>query len=105
MNTGDLEPDWMVGITDPDQVADFTTVEDWSFKAYRETGAGRVLVFEDTDPIVVPGADPWAVTVGHHWAAGETDIEGELWGVPVAVWPGGRPQAFTGATLKLIDYT
>lgn len=101
MNTGDLEPRWVVDIAAADEQPDFTAVESWKFKAYRETVDGKVLAFTDTDPSAVPGAQPWIVAVGHAWEAGQTDVEGVLHGVPVAVWPGGREQSFPGASIEI----
>ena len=99
MNTGDLEPRWVVDIT-ADATTDFSTA-DWAFKAYRETKDGKVLAFTDADPSAVAGAHPWIVAVGHAWVAGETNVAGVLHGVPVATWPGGREQSFPGATIKI----
>jgi len=101
MNTGDLEPDWMVDISAAEERPDFTTVTGWRFKAYRETTDGKVPVFTDTTPIVEPGAQVWLVAVGHEWVDGETDVAGVLHGVPVAVWPGGREQSFPGASIVI----
>jgi len=100
MNTGDLEPDWIVDIT-ADTATDFTTVSSWRFDAYRETTDGKVTAFSDSAPTVTPGANPWQVSVAHNWVTGETDDAGVLHGVPVALWPGGHEQSFPGATLEL----
>lgn len=101
MNTGDLEPDWTVDITDPTGTADFTTVTSWRFDAYRETTDGQVTVFTDTGPNVTPGATAAEVSVAHEWEAGQTDTEGVLHAVPVATWPGGREQSFPGARIVI----
>jgi len=101
MNTGDLEPAWIVDITDVDKAADFTTVQSWRFWCYRETTDGKVEVFEDTSPDPTPGTNPWDVSIAHVWVAGETDAPGVLHAVPIAVWPGGREQSFPGATLTI----
>lgn len=100
MNTGDLEPDWMVDLTAA-VGADFTTVTGWKFHAYRETKDGKVAAFTDTNPVVEPGVTANLVAVGHAWVDGETDVSGVLHGVPIAVWPGGREQSFPGATLEI----
>lgn len=100
MNTGDLEPDWIVDIT-AEPGTDFTTVSSWRFDAYRWTGDGKVAAFTDPTPDITPGAQDYLVTVAHHWDAGETDVAGILHGVPVATWPGGREQSFPGATLQI----
>lgn len=99
MNTGDLEPDWIVDISAPG--ANFTTVESWKFHAYRETKDGKVAAFTDTAPDVTPGAGNSVVAIAHVWVDGETDVAGVLHGVPIAVWPGGREQSFPGATLDI----
>lgn len=100
MNTGDLEPDWIVDIAAAIGT-DFTVVTGWRFDAYRETTNGKVLAFSDTDPDVLPGAAVYQVTVAHSWVTGETAAAGVLHGVPVATWPGGREQSFPGATLEI----
>jgi hypothetical protein len=100
MNTGDLEPDWIVDI-DAETGTDFTTVDSWRFDAYRETVDDRVPAFSDTNPVVTPGATPNVVAVAHHWATGETDTPGVLHAIPVAVWPGGREQSYPGATIVI----
>lgn len=100
MNTGDLEPDWIVDIT-AEAGTDFTAVGSWRFDAYRETTDGRVLAFSDTNPTHTLGAQAYQVSVSHNWASGETDTAGALHGVPVAVWPGGREQSFPGAVLVI----
>lgn len=100
MNTGDLKPDWIVDITAAAGI-DFSVVTSWKFKAYRETENGRVLAFTDTAPGHVAGATNNIVAVTHVWAAGETDTEGVLHGVPIAVWPGTKEQSFPGATLEI----
>ena len=99
MNTGDLEPDWIVDITADDDT-NFTTAT-WRFDAYRETADGKVTAFSDTTPLVTPGASVWEVSVAHEWETGETATEGVLHAVPVAVWPGGREQSFPGATIEI----
>lgn len=100
MNTGDLEPDWIVDIT-ADTATDFTTATGWRFDAYRETTEGKAPAFTDTAPGVTPGANAWQVAIAHAWVAGETATAGVLHGVPVAVWPGGKEQSFPGATLEI----
>lgn len=101
MNTGDLEPKWVVDIVAGTDT-DFGTVESWKFRAYRETTDGKVAAFTDTNPSVVPGAQAWSIAIGHAWAAGQTDVPGVLHGVPVATWPGGREQSFPGAEPMII---
>lgn len=100
MNTGDLEPDWIVDIVAA-AGTDFTTVTSWKFHAYRETTDGKVAAFTDTDPDVTPGVTANIVAVSHAWAAGQTDTEGVLHAVPIAVWPDSREQSFPGATLTI----
>lgn len=100
MNTGDLKPDWTIDITAA-AGTDFSAVSSWKFKAYRETENGKVLAFSDTTPGHTLGATNNIVAVSHAWAAGETDAEGVLHGVPIAVWPGGKEQSFPGATLEI----
>jgi hypothetical protein len=99
MNTGDLEPPWIVDITADDET-DFTTAT-WRFEAYRETTDGKETVITDTTPDVTPGANVWSVAVAHAWVSGETATAGVLHAVPIAVWPGGREQSFPGATIEL----
>lgn len=101
MNTGDLEPDWIVDIT-AETGTDFGTVQSWRFDAYRETTNGKVEVFSDADPTPTPGLSANVVSVAHHWVAGETDTPGVLHAVPVAVWPGGREQSFPGASIEIV---
>lgn len=102
MNTGDREPPWTVDITDASGQADFTTVQSWRFDAYRETTDGKVTAFTDAAPTITPGAVASRVTVAHAWTAGQTDVEGVLHGVPVAVWPGGKEQSFPGASIEIL---
>lgn len=99
MNTGDLEPDWIVDIVAA-AGTDFSTVSSWRFDAYRETKDGKVAAFSAA-AIATPGTSANIVAVKHVWAPGETDEPGVLHGVPVALWPGGREQSFPGATLEL----
>jgi hypothetical protein len=99
MNTGDLEPDWVVDIVAA-AGTDFSTVSSWRFDAYRETKDGKVGAFSAA-ATATPGASANIVAVKHIWAPGETDVAGVLHGVPVALWPGGREQSFPGATLEL----
>jgi hypothetical protein len=101
MNTGDLEPKWIVDIA-AEAGTDFTTVQSWRFDAYRETTNGKVEAFSDTDPIVIDGAAVYQVTLAHAWVTGETDTPGVLHAVPVAVWPGGREQSFPGASIEIV---
>lgn len=100
MNTGDLEPAWIVDITAAPGT-DFSAVSSWKFHAYRETANGKVAVFTDTAPVPTIGATNNIVAVRHNWVAGETATAGTLHGVPIAVWPGGREQSFPGATLTI----
>jgi hypothetical protein len=81
--------------------ADFSTVASWRFWAYRETGDGKVMVFDDTGPGHVVGATPNVVAVSHTWVAGETATAGVLHAVPIAVWPGEREQSFPGASIVI----
>lgn len=99
MNTGDLEPDWVVDIA-ADPATDFSGVISWRFDAYRETGDGKVQAFT-ASCTPTAGANAWQVSVAHEWAPGETDVAGVLHGVPVATWPGGREQSFPGATIQI----
>lgn len=101
MNTGDLEPKWIVDLT-AETGTDFTTVETWRFDAYRETTNGKVEAFSDASPDITPGVTANVVAVAHAWVAGETDTAGVLHAVPVAVWPGGREQSFPGASIEII---
>lgn len=100
MNTGDLEPDWVVDITAA-VGTDFTLVESWEFHAYRETPDGKVEAFTEADATAEPGATANVVAVRHVWTAGQTDVAGVLHGVPIATWPGGKEQSFPGATLDI----
>lgn len=99
MNVGDLEPPWVVDIV-AEAGTDFGPVESWHFLAYRETGDGKVEAFY-RDATATPGATPNVVAVEYAWQTGDTDASGLLHGVPVAVWPGGRPQSFPGATIEI----
>lgn len=101
MNTGDLEPPWVVDITAGDTETDFSTVESWRFWAYRETLNGKVEAFDDPAPDPTPGSSPHIVSVAHEWAPGETDTAGVIHAVPIAVWPGGREQSFPGASITI----
>lgn len=100
MNTGDLEPDWIVDITAA-AGTDFSTVSSWKFHAYRETVNGKVAAFTDATPTATIGATNNVVALSHAWVAGQTVTKGVLHGVPIAVWPGGREQSFPGATLDI----
>jgi hypothetical protein len=100
VNTGDLEPDWIVDIT-ASSGTDFSLVESWKFHAYRETTEGKVEAFTEAGAAAEPGVTANVVSVRHVWVAGETDVPGVLHGVPIAVWPDGREQSFPGATLEI----
>lgn len=100
MNTGDLEPKWIVDIT-AEAGIDFTTVTSWKFHAYRETDNGKVAAFTEAGAAATPGATNNVVAVSHAWVSGETATPGVLHGVPIAIWPGGREQSFPGATLEI----
>jgi hypothetical protein len=100
VNTGDLEPDWVVDIT-AESGTDFSAVQSWRFWAYRETTDGKVEVFDDTSPGHTAGATPNVVALSHAWDSGETATAGVLHAVPIAVWPGGREQSFPGASIVI----
>ncbi|MEV6413831.1 hypothetical protein [Kribbella sp. NPDC051718] len=101
MKTGDLEPPWIVDISDAGAQADLNTVQDWRFVA----SLNNVVVFTDTDPdVVVDTTHTYKAAITHSWVSGETANDGTLRAEVVAVWPGGREQTFPGeghATLRI----
>lgn len=92
MKTGDLEPAWVIDVSDGDGLADLGDVVSWRFVAHRETLNGPVVVFTDTSPGIAADGPTAALT--HEWVEGETDTAGVLHGEIVAVWPDGREQTF-----------
>lgn len=103
MKTGDLEPDWVIEISDAGRQADLNGVVSWRLIGLR----GPTLVVDDLAPtVVVNTAEPWRATVTHSWALGETaSTEGfRIEGAVVATWPGGRPQTFPGHSVVHVDF-
>lgn len=93
MKTGDLEPPWIVDISDALAGGDLSTMESWRFVA----SLNDTVVFTDPDPtFTIDPDDSSKGTVQHAWADGETDNPGQLRAEIVGVWPGGRPQRFPG---------
>lgn len=94
MKTGDLEPAWIIDIASADTTANLSGVSSWQIVAWRETTNGQALAFTGV-PVVtpVPGALYRAAAV-HDWVTGETDAEGDLHAVVIAVWPSGDEQSF-----------
>lgn len=101
MKTGDLEPPWIVDVSDAGAQADLNTVASWRFVAT----LNGVTVFTDTSPdVTVDPTHTYKAAVSHDWVLGETANDGVLRADLVAVWPGGREQTFPGeghATLRL----
>lgn len=101
MKTGDLEPPWIIDISDTGTRGDLNAVSSWRFVAK----LNGVVVFTDTDPdITVDPTTSYSAAVAHTWVDGQTDAPGTLRAEVVAVWPGGREQTFPGeghAIMKL----
>lgn len=94
MKTGDLEPSWIVDISDAAAGADLSGVESWKFVA----SLNDDIVFTDTSPdFTIDPDDSSKGTVEHEWVAGQTDNAGLLRGEIIAVWPGDREQTFPGS--------
>lgn len=93
MKTGDLEPPWIVDVSDAEAGGDLNDVVSWKFVA----SLNDTVVFTDTAPTftIDPGSTA-AGSIKHVWVAGETDNPGLLRGEIIAVWPGGREQTFPG---------
>jgi hypothetical protein len=93
MKTGDLEPSWIVDISDASAAGDLSDVESWKFVASLD----GTVVFTDTSPtFTIDPDDSSKGTIEHEWVSGETDNAGLLQGEIIAVWPGSREQTFPG---------
>lgn len=89
---GDLEPALVIDIADSDDQADLNDVDTW--RVIGRMVGSATLLFDDTSPDVVVGADAWTAAVTHEWVAGETNTVGTLRLEVEATWPGGRKQTF-----------
>lgn len=101
---GDLEPPLIIDVSDPDGLADLTTVASWRMVGRRR--GTTTIVINDAAP--VPTIDPANHSKGyltHIWVAGETALPGVLEIVCKATWSGSRQQTFpnSGFTTVTID--
>lgn len=100
MKTGDLEPPWIIDISDDGNRADLNGVGSWRFVG----SLNGVVVFTDVDPTVtVDPASTYQAAVEHTWVAGESDDPGTMRGEVVAIWPNGREQTFPGRGQAVIE--
>lgn len=100
MKTGDLEPPWIIDISDDGNQANLNGVVSWRFVG----SLNGVVVFTDTGPAhVVDPLVTYRAAVSHTWVAGETDDPGTMRGEIIAVWPSGREQTFPGRGQAVIE--
>ena len=93
MKTGDLEPPWIVDISDTGTQANLNSVVSWRFVA----SVNGTVVFTDTAPTVtVDPVNTYKAAVKHTWSTGQTAIVGIYKAEIVAVWPSSREQTFPG---------
>lgn len=100
MKTGDLEPKWIIDVSDDGVQADLNGVSSWRFVGW----LNGVVVFTDNSP--ADTVDPivtYRAALSHTWVAGETDDPGTMRGEVIAVWPGGREQTFPGRGQAVIE--
>ncbi|MGH3497882.1 MAG: hypothetical protein ACRDP1_10495 [Nocardioidaceae bacterium] len=97
LKRGDLLPDLVATVTDPD--ATFDAVTSWRILLYK---GGQPLIV-DTAPAVAVSPDTHTVTVTHAWQAGQTDTVGRMVGEVEATWPGGLTQTYPATSYLLIQ--